>query len=230
LKRKKTVLIVEDDLFSAEYLKKMLTKENFDILGIVDTGEDAIKICERINPDIILMDVILKGALSGAEAAVTIRQLHNSCKIIFLTAYAEAEMVDYASKAQACSYLMKPYRRKEILATIEVALSQEYIQQKTEKQINLISLKNNFFFDIKQKHLYKNDQEIPLSSQKIKLLELLIKNKNITVSNEQISLYVWGELKSNSTLRSLIYRFKSIINDDIITNVNGIGYKINLSS
>ena len=96
-----------------------------------------------------------------------------------------------------------------------------------EEDPGLIQLKNNFIFDNKHRRLYKGDQEIPLSLKKLKLIEILAKNKNNTVSNEQISMYVWDEMKSNSTIRSLIHRFRSDINDDIISNANGVGYSIN---
>jgi DNA-binding response OmpR family regulator len=192
--KKKTIFIVEDDLLSAEYLKEILIKENYKVFEIVDTGEAAIQKCKTIEPDILLMDIMLKGQLSGNEAAVEIKHYHPNCKIIFLTAFAEPEMIDYAARSKACAYLMKPYREKEILATIQVVLSQDQISTEATETY---------------------------------LIELLAKNKNHTVSNEQICMYVWNEIKSNSTLRSLIYRFRSIINDDIITNVNGVGYSIN---
>ena len=224
---KKTIFIVEDDLLSAEYLKEFLVNDGYEILDIVDTAEEAIQKCKTIQPDILLMDIMLKGQLSGSEAAVEIKHFHPECKIVFLTAFAEPEMVDYAVKCKACAYLMKPYREEEILATIKVVLSQDNIPLETKEELSLISLKNDFFFDMKHRRLYKNDQEIPLTSQKIRLIELLAKNTNHTVSNEQICMYVWNEMKSNSTLRSLIHRFRSIINDDIITNVNGVGYSIN---
>lgn len=226
MEEKNTIFIVEDDLFSAEYLKEILIKENYDVLDIVDTGEEAIKKYKMIKPDILLMDIMLKGQLSGCEAAVEIKHFHSECKIIFLTAFAEPEMIDYAVKSKACAYLMKPYREEEILATIKVVLSQDNIPAETN-EVTLISLKNHFFFDTQHRRLYKDDQEIPLTSKKIRLIELLAKNRNNTVSNEQICMYVWNEMKSNSTLRSLVYRFRSVINDDIITNVNGVGYSIN---
>lgn len=226
MEKKKTIFIVEDDLLSAEYLKEFLIKENYNILDIVDTGEEAVQKCKTVQPDILLMDIMLKGRLSGSEAAVKIKHFHPECKIIFLTAFAEAEMIDYAARSKACAYLMKPYREKEILATIKVVLSQDYIPSETKEETGLIALKNHFFFDAKRRRLYKDDQEIPLTSKKIRLIELLAKNKNHTVSNEQICMYVWNDMKSNSTLRSLIYRFRSIVGDDIITNVNGVGYSI----
>lgn len=227
MKQKGKIFIVEDDLVSAEYLKELLTKGHYEVLDIVDNGEEAIEKCKTIKPDVMLMDIMLKGKLSGCEAAVQIKQLHPECKIVILTAYADPEMVDYAAEAKTCAYLMKPYREEEILATIRVVLSQDHIPSETKTDKDLISLKNHFFFDTKHKRLYKNDHEIPLSPKKIRLIELLAKNKNNTVSNEQICMYVWNDIKSNSTLRSLIHRFRTVINDDIITNVNGVGYSIN---
>ena len=224
--KKKTIFIIEDDLLSAEYLKQFLIKENYDILDIVDTGEEAIQKCKTVHPDILLMDIMLKGQLSGCEAAIEIKHFHPECKIIFLTAYAEPEMINYAVESKASGYLMKPYREEEVLATIKVVLSQDNIPSETKDDTGLILLKNHFSFDTEHRRLYKNNQEIPLSSKKIKLIELLAKNRNHTVSNEQICMYVWNEMKSNSTLRSLIHRFRSVINDDIITNINGVGYSI----
>ncbi len=226
MKKKNTILIVEDDLLSAEYLKEMLIKEHYDVLDIVDTGEEAIQKCKIIQPDIILMDIMLKGQMSGSEAAVEIEYCHPECKIVFLTAFAEPEMIDYAVRSKAYAYLLKPYREKEILATLNIVLMQDHLSPAKE-DTELICLKNNFIFDSKHRSLYRGDKEIPLSSKKLKLVELLAKKINHTVSNEEISIYVWGEKKSNSTLRSLIHRFRSAIDDDIITNANGAGYSIN---
>lgn len=217
---------MEDDLLSAEYLKEFLVNDGYEISNIVDSAEEAIQECKRIQPDILLMDIMLKGKLSGCEAAIQIKHFYPECKIIFLTAFSEPEMINYAAQSKASAYLMKPYREKEILATIKVVLSQNYIPSKPKEVSFLISLKNHFFFDVKHRRLYKNDYEIPLTSQKIRLVEILAKNRNNTVSNEQICMYVWDEMKSNSTLRSLIHRFRFVINDNIITNVNGVGYSI----
>ena len=226
MKNKKTIFIVEDDLLSAEYLKEFLEKENYHILDIVDTGEEAIEKCKVLKPDILLMDIMLKGTMSGSEAAIEIKYAHPECKIIFLTAFADTEMIEYAVDAKAYAYLMKPYREKEILATIKVVMTQDTTPLQKKIQPELIILKNHFSFDIKRRLFYKYNKEIPLTSKKLKLIELLAKHKNSTVSNEQICIYIWGEIKSNSILRSLIYRFRSTINDDIIHNVNGVGYSI----
>ncbi len=225
MNEKKRVFIAEDDLLSAEYLKQILQKAGYEVLGIADNAEDTVKECKKSKPDAILMDIMLKGRITGTEAALQLSRIIPSSKIIFLTAYAEKEMIEYAEMSKAYAYLMKPYREKEILATLKVALTHD---GKVEEGLKtgLIELKNGFFFDTLNHRLMKNGKEVPLTSKKLKLIELLAKNKNSTVSNEQICLEVWREIKSDNTLRSLIHRFRNAIGDDIITNVNGVGYTV----
>ncbi len=225
MNEKKRVFIAEDDLLSAEYLKQILQKAGYEVLGIADNAEDTVKECKKSKPDAILMDIMLKGRITGTEAALQLSRIIPSSKIIFLTAYAEKEMIEYAEMSKAYAYLMKPYREKEILATLKVALTHDGKVEEGLKN-GLIELKNGFFFDTLNHRLMKNGKEVPLTSKKLKLIELLAKNKNSTVSNEQICLEVWREIKSDNTLRSLIHRFRNAIGDDIITNVNGVGYTV----
>jgi len=219
------ILIVEDDLISAEYLKEILEEEGYQIVGIVDTGYDAIKEAKLKKPDIILMDIMLKDKISGCEAAIQIKQNHEHAKIIFVTAYADDEMIEYAIDAHAYGYLMKPYRDKEILATIKVALSHDN-DEKPQHNPSLIILKKGCVYDIKQNKFYKDDKELPLASKKLRLIKILVEHKNSVVPNEDICQYVWGKRKNDSTLRSLIHRLKTVIGEDIITNVNSQGYMI----
>ena len=171
------------------------------------------------------MDIVLKGAMSGSEAAIRIKRHRPECKIIFLTAYADGEMVDYAVEAKAIAYLMKPYREREILATVKVALARENREMPGTEAMQ-VRLKDGYVYDLRNRCLLREGKRVPLSPRKLKLIELLAKNRNSTVSNEQICLYVWNEAKSNSTLRSLIKRLRSELGDDLVVNVNGMGYTI----
>jgi len=222
------IFIVEDDLVSAQYLKELLEAEGFEISGISDTAEAAITRLRDCGADLVLMDIILKGTMSGSEGAIQIKRRHPECKIIFLTAYADEEMIEYAVRSKAYAYLMKPYRDKEILATIRVALTHDTEAENREKvhEATRIPLAKGFYFDTEERKLYRHDKEIPLSEKKIKLIEILSKNRRHTVSNEQLCLTIWNEPRSNNTLRSLIHRFRQVVGEEIILNVNGIGYTI----
>ncbi len=217
------IFIVEDDLISAQYLREILEQEGFDVIGSSDTAEGAIEKLRECNVDLVLMDIVLKGAMTGSEAALRLRKMHPECKILFLTAYADDEMIDYAVEANAFAYLMKPYREREIIATIKTALAQPEKKNPSDEKI---VLKNGFVFDRVKKRLEKDGYELPLTPTKLKLIEILALNKNSIVSNEQLAMHIWNKPKDNSTLRSLITRFRITIGDDIITNVNGMGYTI----
>jgi DNA-binding response OmpR family regulator len=220
--KKGTIFIVEDDLVSAQYLKEILEVEGFEILGIADNGQDVLDRLRNCPVDIVLMDIILKGAMTGSEAALKLKQMHPSCKIIFLTAYADEEMIEYALDAKAAAYLLKPYREKEIIATIQMVLKQD--QPKEPPNITIIQLKSGFIYDMEKHTLSKEGRAIPLSDKKRKLIEILAKNKNRVVSNEELYMYIWQEPKNNGSLRSLISRFKDQVGTEIITNVNSLGY------
>ena len=92
-----------------------------------------------------------------------------------------------------------------------------------------MELSKGFTYNFTKHQLYKNGKQVPLNTQKQKLIELLAKNLNTTVSNEQICQVVWGESKNDNTMRSLIYRTKQAIGTDLIYNSNGVGYVIRTS-
>jgi len=220
-----TILIVEDDLISAEYLKNILENEDYNVLEIVDTGANAIKSVHEYKPDVVLMDIMLKDNVSGCDAALKIHYNDPETKIIFITAYADDEMLEYANESEAYAYLMKPYREKEIIATLKLALAHKDTTKSKVKQ-EVIKLIHGYSFNTKIHRLCYEGKEVPLGEKALKLLEILVRYKDITVSNEQICLYVWGEKKTENTLRSLVFRIRSSVDHDIVQNVNGLGYKI----
>jgi len=222
------ILIVEDELIAAEYLKEILLTNSFNIVGIIDNGEEAMIEIPKINPDIVLMDIMLKDNISGSEVAVYLKQHSPKTGIIFLTAYANTEMVEYAIHSNCYGYLMKPYNEKEIVNTIKVILARiKECNEDEEKEVSdKIKISENLVFDLELKRLFRNSQEVELGNNALKFLELLCKQPNISVSNEQISLYVWGKIKNSVTLRTHIHRIRGQIGKDVIHNVNGLGYMI----
>ncbi len=223
----KRILIAEDDHISANYLKGLLAEEGYGDIHITDKGEDVIRLAKEIKPDLVIMDIMLSDNISGCEAALQIHNELKTTKIIFLTAYCEEEMVSYAIDAKAAAYLVKPYRDNEILATIKLMFAQPSTPSpQHELTQEEIEIKNGYVFNTKLKRLFKDDQEVPLGKKPLKLIEILAKNKNTSVSNEQICFHIWGEIKNDKTLRSLIYRIRTKLKSDLIKNINGLGYTI----
>jgi len=224
MKSSARVLIVEDKRIPAEFLKETLEKHGFTVLGICDRGSTAIDEACRLLPDIILMDIILKDNITGSEAALKISSKIDT-KIIFLTAHADNEMVEYALDAGAVNYLIKPYKEKQILTALRLALNIKNDESKQEKKTT-INLEGDFHYKLTEQRLYHQKTEVNLGLKSAKLIRYLCENIDKTISNEELSLYVYDELKETSTIRALISRLNKTLNYNIIINSNGIGYKI----
>jgi len=224
------IVIVEDEHLVAIYLKEILIENGFTVLDIIDNGKEAMNKIPKLKPDIVLMDIMLKDEISGSEVALHLKYNAPSIAIIFVTAYANDEMLKYAMESNSFGYIMKPYNEQEIINTLKIVLSRiaEYTGNQQRKIVSQDSIKlaENLYFDLQKKKLLKAEKEIKLSKNSIKLLDILCQNKNTTVSNEQIALYVWGTDTNDITVRTQIHRMKVKIEADIIHNVNGIGYMV----
>jgi len=221
------ILIVEDELIAAEYLKEILLANDFNVIDIIDNGKEAMSKIPQLNPDLVLMDIMLKDNISGSEVALHLKHSAPQIAVIFLTAYADNEMVEYAIEANTFGYLMKPYNEKEIVNTLRVIFAR--IQESVNEEKNeetLVIIDKDFTFDIENKKLLRNHQELSLGKNALSFLEILCKNINSSVSNEQISMHIWGELKNDVTIRTQVHRIKTKIGANVIHNINGIGYKI----
>jgi len=222
-----SIVIVEDELIAAHYLKEVLQDQGFEVLAIIDKGAEAIAKIPALEPDLVLMDIMLKDHISGSEVALALRQKSPKSAIVFLTAYADSEMVEYAISSNCYGYLMKPYNESVIINTLKVV--QARISESgsmAAQEVQTVRLMKNYLFDKEKRRLLKEGVEVRLSPKAIAFIELLCQQPNISVSNEQISQYVWGEAKNAITLRTQVFRIRAHIGTGIIENVNGLGYMI----
>ena len=118
---KAKVMIVEDEIIIAEDIQNMLTTKGYEVPAIVGSGEEAIEEAEQIKPDLILMDIVLKGEIDGIEAA---EEIHNrlDIPIVYLTSFAEDKMIERAKVTEPFGYLLKPFEERELHTAIEIAL------------------------------------------------------------------------------------------------------------
>lgn len=116
-----TILIVEDEIIVAEDIKRSLQNLGFSITSIVSSGEEAIKIAKEKNPDLVLMDIVLKGKIDGIMAAEQIRTKFE-IPVVFLTAYADDKTLKRAKVTEPFGYIIKPFKEKELQISIEFSL------------------------------------------------------------------------------------------------------------
>lgn len=124
------ILIVEDEFIIAADISMQLTNLGYDVLGIIPRGEDALKSIEATRPDLILMDVALKGSMDGVETALQILGKHQ-IPLIFLTANADDNTFARAKVAQPYAFISKPFRQSDLSRTIELTL-QKVAEEKSQ--------------------------------------------------------------------------------------------------
>ena len=120
-KRASSILIVEDESIVAMDLSNQLKEMGYHVCAMADNGIDAIERAEQHKPDLVLMDIVIKGEMDGIETAKHIAHRYN-IPVIFLTAYTDGGTVERAAKAAPYGYVSKPYLPKELRAAIEVGL------------------------------------------------------------------------------------------------------------
>ncbi len=222
------VIIVEDEPIAAEFLKDILEQYGVEVLAIIDTGKEAISSCIEMQPDVVFMDIMLEDNISGAEAALAISK-QSDVKIIFLTAYTNPEMVDYAVASKAVGYLNKPYNEAQIIANLRLATEQHsHSTKEASSPETPILLIGGFVYNTEQKRLLKDSKEVELGHKTLQLIQLLCTQPNISISNEQISMHIWDKIVDDRTLRSLVFRARSATDDRLIKNISGTGYMIQL--
>lgn len=115
------ILIVEDEHIVAMGIKRMLKNLGYTVTGVASSGMDAISKAESTFPDLVLMDIMLKGELDGIEAAKEIKERFE-VPVVYLTAYSDSNILERAKKTGPFGYIVKPFDEKDLHSNIEIAL------------------------------------------------------------------------------------------------------------
>ena len=126
------VLVVEDEALVATHLEACLKGLGYEVYCAA-TGEEALEVAAQAVPQLALMDIRLAGAMDGIDAAIELRRRHG-VPCVFLTAYADDATIERAKRAEPVGYLVKPFRERELRATIEVALRRVAIERRLRER------------------------------------------------------------------------------------------------
>jgi two-component system, response regulator PdtaR len=131
---KPRIIIVEDEYVVAVDIQKALESLEYEVPAIVATGKGAIDKVEEIKPDLVLMDIVLKGQMNGIETAEQIKSRFD-IPVIYLTAYTSEEIVEKAKVTEPFGYLVKPFNISNLRSTIEMALHKAKTEHQREEFI-----------------------------------------------------------------------------------------------
>ena len=213
------ILVIDDDARIRELLQKILTKNGF-ITSISDSIADAKKQLKKENFDLLVLDLMLPEE-SGFDFLKEIREKQNLIPVIMLTAMGDIDNKTQCFEGGCNDYLVKPFEPKELILRINNLL------KNTNKIDKNVCNFGDFIFNFKKQTLLKNNKEIHLTDIETKLLNLLCKNINKTLSREEL---LFNELNERSIDVSIARLRKKIEKDPkfpkLLKTIRYKGYKL----
>ena len=219
---KSHILVVEDEVKLAQFIKLELEYEGYEVT-VVNDGLGGLATAREMTPDLILLDWMLPG-ISGLEICRRLRQTGDKVPIILLTAKDEVSDRVAGLDAGADDYIIKPFSIEELLARIRANLRRNQEEDTTSLQFSDLRL------DRSSREVYRNNRLIELTAKEFDLLEYLISHPRQVLTRDQILERVWGyDFMGDSNIIEVYVRYlrlKLEANREprLIQTVRGVGY------
>jgi len=216
------ILLVEDEKQMAMFVEMELNHEGYKA-DVVYDGREALNLAEEKKYDLILLDVMIPG-LNGIEVCRRIRQ-SSQVPIIMLTAKSDISDKVLGLDVGANDYLTKPFAIEELLARIRV-----YQRNKSISNFTDVLKVKDIVMDNKTHQVKRDGIDIELTKKEYDLLKILLINKNVVLTREQLIQKVWGyDYEGDSNVVDVFVRYlRSKIDegfdDKLITTIRGVGY------
>lgn len=215
-----TLLYAEDDLEVQEQMVEYF-ETFFKKIYVVSQGEEALDFYKKYKPELMIVDIFMP-YLDGLTLAELIRKDDYKTKIVVLSAHSQSELILKAINININHYLIKPVTLQKMKDMMD-KISEEFMRDSKY----IVSLGSSIYYDINQKKLISNADEITLSNKENRVLEILVQNIGKTVSIHDIGNFVWKDsidFISNESIKMQVSNLRKRLPKNLITNVYGVGY------
>jgi len=179
------ILVVEDESIVSKDIQNSLKKIGYNVIGACNNAQEAIDIATELHPDVVLMDIMLKGNLTGIAAAEQIKLLN--IPVIFLTAYADEATLAKAKITEPYGYILKPFKEKDLNISIEMAIHRHKKLTELRKERDfLYSLVENKEAAKDVLFVKSNSRLVKINTKDIFFIEAL---KDYVVINTELTRY-----------------------------------------
>jgi len=223
---KYTLLLVDDEPDVLEFLGYNLRKEGY-IVYTASNGKEALQIVQGINPQLILLDVMMPG-MDGIETCEELRKIPSLKNVIiaFLTARGEDYSQIAGFEAGGDDYITKPIKPKVMVSRIKALLKRvvsndyEFLQHAEKLQSSIVIDKERFM-------IIQDGKEIVLPKKEFELLSLLHSRPQKVFTRDDIFTLIWGDdiVVGDRTIDVHIRKLREKIGESHIVTIKGVGYK-----
>ncbi len=216
------ILLLED-----EYALRVSVEEFLDDLGYEVTafgnGDDAFDAIYEESYNLLILDVKVPG-MDGFALLKSLRERDILIPTLFVTSLTEVDNLEHGFELGCCDYIKKPYDLKELQIRVEYALRRECLHTKKA----FIVLDDIYQYDTQNFVLLQEGQQIDLTKTEKRILETLLKHQGSVVSIEAFQKEVWGGDIDPANIRVQINKLRKKLHSELIKNVRGLGYKIDV--
>ncbi|XPV68462.1 MAG: response regulator transcription factor [Halarcobacter sp.] len=215
------ILLLEDDTLLNEIIEEFLEKLNHKVVSTYD-GQEAIEAVFEENFDLLILDVNVP-LINGFEVLKELKRNSINTPTIYITSLHTLKDMEIGFKAGADDYMKKPFHLSELKLRIENIVRLRHIENSGDNKIN-----DTISYNYDTKTIKVSQQKHTLSKTEAKVFEYFLKNRNRSISIEEISLNNWSyeEAPTATTIRTYIKNLRKILGKDMIDTFKGIGYKL----
>lgn len=221
-----SILFVEDDVVALKNYSLALREDYIDVYEAKD-GLIAYELYKEKKPDIMIIDVDIP-KLNGIELLKKIRQTDLNTKAILFTSYSDKETLLNATSLKLTQYLIKPVIRKDLFAALDLAIDE--IKSFSIVSNKILTLKDNFYWDIDKNILFNKKDEVSLTKTEKDILSFIFKigQKKDIVTYENIAFSLWNDYDDAilQSIKTFISGLRKKLPKDTILNAYGEGYKL----
>ena len=217
-----TICLVEDEKSLSDLIKMYLEKEGYNVIQFFN-GHDAINFVKE-KCHLWILDIMLGDDISGYDIIKKIREKDENIPVIFTSARDQDIDKIIGLEMGSDDYLAKPFSTKELVLRVNRLINRIYKDKGTVREL----IYDCYYVDLNKRCAKENDKEIKLTTLAFDLLLLLLNNKNITFSREEILKKIWGEdyFGSDRAVDDLIRRVRKKMPKLNISTIYGYGYRL----
>ncbi|MFK5882039.1 MAG: response regulator transcription factor [Sulfurospirillum sp.] len=216
------ILLLEDDEILNEIIESFLIDKGYDVDCTFD-GDEAEELLYSKRFDLLLLDVNVP-SINGFELLSNIRKNFIFTPAIFITSLNDTQDLKDGFSSGCDDYIKKPFEFEELELRIDNIKRLYKIEQSKIEQIN-----SKIKYDFEKLTIIKETGEYPLTNKESKILEYFLKNRETTISLEELGSNIWTyeETPTDSTIRTYIKNLRKILGEECITTIKGSGYRFN---
>lgn len=219
------ILLIEDNEVLKVSLKRNLENEGYEVFGTA-TGEEGLDLMLDMNIDIVILDIGLPD-MDGYEVCRIIRtenDIYGNPYIIMFTSRIDSQSIKSGFNTGADDYIKKPFNLEELIFKVNA------VRRRKELSYSETLYYQNIEIRTREKEVLEDKTPVALTKKEYELLYLLVTNKGVVISKEDIYEKIWGgELNpNNKTIEVYIHKIKSKLGilKEKLTAIKGFGYKL----